>query len=299
MMQLFTVVRYGNLFYMFYIIVALIITLIVVKYLKPKSERFRFWFLFGILMSALIVHFLKIFIYPYTTLDFVYRKVSLENICAVSTIIFPFIYFTKNKVLKDYMIMVGLASGFLTFLFPIDAVSPMFDGEPLHVKNAFSLEVIRFYYAHFALFLVPFLMMHFKMHQISIKRSLMMPAMLLIVLLIIYINELVLTAIGWVPKENLYNPEKRNPSLIFGFKDSVTGISVLMTMFVPAFFTVGPISGEAFYWPVIWMIIPVYVYGMMIALTFCYIYDKEQTINVFKRILRLDQDDGYEKNTRE
>ena len=293
MTLLTSVVRYGNLFYMFYIILAVLITLAAVRFLKPKSERFRFWFLFGILVSAFIVHFLKIFIYPYTTLDNVWRKVSLENICAVSTVIFPFIYFTKNKVLKDYMIMVGLASGVLTFFLPIDAVSPMFDGEFLGVKNALSLEVFRFYYAHFALFLVPFLMMHFNMHKISIKRSLMMPAMLLMVLLIIYINELVLSLLGWVPKENLYNPEKRNPSLIFGFKGSVTGISILMTMFVPTFFTVGPISGEAFYWPVIWMIIPVYVYGMLIALTICYIYDKEATINVFKRLFRIHRDKPY------
>ncbi len=278
-----------NFYYFLYIFIALSLTVLSVKFLKNKTDQFRSRFIYGLILLNLAVHFLKVFIYPYTLVDEIWTKVSFENICAVSVLLFPFLYFAKNKTLKDYMVMVGMASGILTFIAPIDAMSSVFNGSILiGPRPAFMLENIRFYSAHFLLFLAPFLMMHYKMHEISIRRAYRAPFMLMTVLLIIFINELLMTFLGWVPKEDLFNPEKRNPSYIFGVKSQFTGLGLVIGIIVPSFFILThPIYEFTFYLPVLWLILPVIIYGSMIAILFCFIYDKDDTILFFAEKLRL------------
>ena len=218
-------VQMGNLYYFIYIAIAILLTVIAVRFLNNKSQKFRYWFIFGLIMVAFTIHFLKIFIWPYTTVDYIFTKVSFENICAGSTLLFPFLYFTKNKTLKDYMVMVGMASGIITFIFPVDAMSDYFNGGYLGARGAFNLEVMRFYLAHFLLFLVPFLMMRYQMHELSIRRAYRAPLMLILVLVIIYINELILTAFNWVPKADLYDPSKRISYFIIKFFSVIYNIS--------------------------------------------------------------------------
>jgi len=268
-----------------YITIAILLTVLAVAFLKNKSQRFRHWFIFGLIMVAFSIHFLKILIYPYTTVEYIFTKVSFENICAVSTLVFPFLYFTKNKTLKDYMVMVGMASGMITFIFPVDAMSEYFNGEIIGYRTAFNLEVMRFYFAHFLLFLVPFLMMRYQMHELSIHRAYRAPLVLILVLVLIFVNELVMTLLHWVPKEDLYDPSKRNPSFIFGVRGDLTGLGLFLGVFVPAFMRVHPLTGASFFWPVIWLIIPAIVYGGLISLIFMFIYDYHETKLFFSKIL--------------
>ena len=275
-----------NFFYFLYIAIAVIATILSIRFLKNKTDKFRQRFIYGLIILNLIIHFLKVIIYPYTLVDHVWTKVTFENICASSVLLFPFLYFVKNKTLKDYMIMVGMASGIITFLAPLDAMSPIFNGSiPIGTRPAFLLENIRFYFAHYLLFLIPFLMMHFKMHEISIRRAYRAPFMLMLIFVIILINELIITALGWVPKEHLFDPNKRNPSFIFGAKEQFSGLGMMVGVFVPSFFMLThPVYEFTFYMPVIWLILPTFVYGGLIALTFCFIYDKEDTKLFFKQI---------------
>ncbi|MCF7930974.1 MAG: hypothetical protein K9L02_05665 [Acholeplasmataceae bacterium] len=278
-------VRMGNIYYFLYILIAIIITVLAVVFLRNKSQRFRHWFIFGIIMLAFTIHFLKIFIWPYTTVEAIFTKVSFENICAVSTLVFPFLYFTKNKTLKDYMVMVGMASGIITFIFPVDAMSEYFNGTIIGYRSAFNLEVMRFYFAHYLLFLIPFLMMRYQMHELSIHRAYRAPLVLILVLVLIFVNELIMTLFNWVPKEDLYDPSKRNPSFIFGVRGDLTGLGLFLGIFVPYFMRVHPLTGASFYWPVIWLIIPAIVYGGLMVLIFMFVYDYQETKLFFGRIL--------------
>ncbi len=278
-------VEFGNLYYFIYIAIAIVLTYGIIKFLNNKSDKFRHYFIFGMIMFAFIIHFLKIFIPPYSThVDYLITKVSLENICAVSTVAFPFLYFTKNKTLKDYMIMVGMASGILTFMFPVDAISDYFNGEQIGQKGAFSIEVIRFYSAHYILFAAPFLIMHYKMYELSIKRAWRAPFVLIGVLVIILINEALITFAGWVPKEEFFDPQFRNPSFVFGIRGDLTGIGAILGVLVPLAFRSNPVTGEPHFWPVIWLILPTIVYGGLISLTFMFIYDKQNTINYIRNL---------------
>ena len=124
-------------------------------------------------------------------------------------------------------------------------------------------------------------MLRYKLHTLSIKRIVYAPMMLIAVMFILYFNEIILSLLGWVPSGDLMmDPVGRNPSLIFGIKDlqSLSGIGNLLKILVPEFLTVHPVTGETFYWPVVWMIGPVFVYGSMIAFIFSLIYDKENTL---------------------
>lgn len=279
-------VLFGNLYYFVYIIAAVILTIGLVSFLNHRTQTFRHWFIFGLILFAFVVHFLKIFIPPYTTnVEFIYTKISFENICAVSTLTFPFLYFTKNKTLKDYMIMVGIASGILTFMFPVDAISEYFDGRIVGQKEAFSLEVIRFYMAHYLLFLSPFLMMTYKMHTLSIKRAWRAPLVLIGVLVLIYINELVLTAIGWVPRTELYDPQFRNPSFIFGIRGDLSGLGQIILVFVPFFmYSYNSVTMSYDFWPVVWLVFPAIFYGGAMVLIQMFIFDKDNTILFFKKL---------------
>jgi hypothetical protein len=275
-----------NFYYFLYIALAVGVTIISVKFLKNKTDRFRSRFIFGLIMLNFVIHFLKVMIYPYTLVDHVWTKVTFENICATSVLLFPLLYFVKNKTIKDYMVMVGMASGVITFIAPVDAMSSIFNGSiSIGVRPAFLLENIRFYFAHYLLFLIPFLMMHYKMHEISIRRAYRAPFMLLLIFLVIFINELIITALGWVPKEHLFDPNKRNPSFIFGTKEEFTGIGMMVGALIPSFFVLThPVYEFTFLMPVIWLILPTIVYGGMIALIFCFIYDKEDTKLFFKQV---------------
>lgn len=279
------IIEIGNMYYFMYIGIALLVTVIAVLFLRHKSERFRFWFIFGILLLNLAIHFLKLLIFPYNDpyyVEHIWVKASLENICAVSVVIFPFLYFVKHKVIKDFMVMLGIASGILAIVFPADAIGETFNAVPiLYTKGAFDLETMRFYTTHILLFLAPFLMMRFKQHELSISRIIYAPMLLVGLLFVLYFNEFFLSLLGWVPSgRDMMNPVGRNPSLIFGIKDlqSLTGVGTLLKVLVPHFLTVHPITGEQFYWPVVWMIGPIIVYGSFIAFLFALAYDKQNTL---------------------
>ncbi|MFP4177194.1 MAG: hypothetical protein ACLFTZ_00365 [Acholeplasmataceae bacterium] len=283
------VVQFGNVFYFFYLIMGTLAILATIRLLKNKSDSYRYWFLFGVLVFNFALHYLKIFIYPYTTLDFPLHKVSLENVCAVNSVIFPTLFLTKNKTLKDYLVMSGMVSGFLAFVYPANAISDRFDGAFFGHQMAFSVEIIRFYISHLILFLVPFVMMHYRMHEISIKRFSRAPLVFIMVLFIIFINELILAMLNWIPKADLYDVNKRNPSLIFGMSPEFSRVGWVLLIFVPEFLKIHPLTGEPFFWPVVWMVLPVLIYTMIMSIVFCYIYDRNDTKAYLSRRLHLDK----------
>jgi hypothetical protein len=282
-------VEFGNLYYFIYIVLGILATMLMVKFLKNKTTKFKYWFIFGMIIFNLMIHVLKIFIYPYTTVDYVITKISFENVCAVSALLYPFLYFAKNKTLRDYMVLVGMASGIIAFIYPVDVMSLYFNGREFftEARPAFMFENIRFYLSHLLIFMIPFLMMHFGFHTLSIKRAYRAPFMLVTILVIIFINELVFTLLGWIPKNEFFDPRYRNPSFIFGVRGDLGGLGVILGVFVPMAFRTNPwFIGDA-YLPVIWLVLPAMIYGGLIALTFMFIYDREETLYYFKLKMRI------------
>lgn len=267
-----------DLNYFIYLLASLVVTVAVYFILKNKSNNTKKWTLFAISLSGFIIHFLKIFIYPYTTIEGIslIRKVSFENISATHTMLFPWIFLSDNKKLKDYMVMAGITAGLIPLLLPLDAVSPNFDGNlNFGYKDVYSIEVIRFYYAHLVMMLVPLMMVIFDLHKVEYKRAYNSIFVFLGVLTILFINELFLVSIKAVDKSSLFNRNDRNPSFIFGVRDDVAKFAGFVLIFVPRFMR---------YWPILYLIGPILVYGGLFITVLNLLFDRKNMIEGIKNV---------------
>ncbi len=259
-------VEVGNFYYYLYIVLAILLTIIFILFLNNKSDKFKHRFIMFLLFSALALHFLKLAFYPYNQMfPTIIRKVTFENICAISTLIFPFIYLSKNKVLKDYMLVMGIAAGIAAYIYPTEAILDTFDSFYFGRKSAFSFDVIRFYYAHFVIFVVPFLMASFKIHVFSFKRIIYIPVMVMCIFLLIFLNELLLILFGWIDPSTIYDIDIRNSSFVFGIPEHYKNAAVIFDIFVFDFLKAYPKDGANIYYPVIWFIVPAFIYGPILA----------------------------------
>ena len=92
-----------DFFYFLYFAIAIAITIGLILFLRHKDDKVKRNVILFLLFSALALHFLKLLFEPYNQMyPEIIRKSSFENICAISTLVFPFIFLSKNKVLKDY-----------------------------------------------------------------------------------------------------------------------------------------------------------------------------------------------------
>ncbi len=259
-------VEVGNFYYFLYISIAIVLTIVFTLFLRKKDEQFKHKFILFLLFSAFALHFLKLAFYPYNQMyPTIIRKITFENICAISTLIFPFIYLSKNKVLKDYMLVMGIAAGIAAYLYPTEAILDTFDSVYFGRKSAFSFDVIRFYYAHFVIFVVPFLMAALKIHVFSFKRIIYFPLMVLAVFTLIFLNELLLILFGWIDPSTIYDIDIRNSSFVFGIPEHYKKVAVIFDIFVFDFLKSYPKVGANIYYPVIWFIVPAFIYGPILA----------------------------------
>lgn len=256
-------IKVGNLYYFIGIFLFLFIFILVGVILKNKSKDTRKKILLIISFLSLAIHFLKLFIpIYYNDLPMSLKKITFENICAVSTIVFPFILLKKdNPREKDYMFYMGLISGLAAIVFPTEVFG----------KELLNLNTIRFYLCHIFIFVVPFYMVFYNIHSLNIKRLLYFPISFLIVLCVIYLNEIILMEMGFVEMRgnDITNYNYRNFSFIFGPIKELEGISnILFDWMVPKPFKqimVGEFAGTPKYMPILWLIVPCFVYLPLIA----------------------------------
>lgn len=259
-------VEVGNFYYYVYFVLAMLITVGLILYLKNKDDKHKEKVITILLFSAFALHFAKLLFYPYNELfpDSI-RKVSFENICAISTLIFPFLFLSKKKVFLDYMLVIGIASGIAAYLYPTEAIFDTFDSIYFGRKGAFSFDVIRFYYAHLIIFLAPFLMGYFKLHVFSFKRVYVLALMILGTITLIFVNEWVLLQLGWIDSSSFYDVNIRNSSFVFGIPEHYKEVAVIFDVFVFDFLKTHPSTGEPFYWPVLWFVVPIFIWTPVLA----------------------------------
>ncbi len=260
-------VELGNFYYYLYIGLAIAATILLILFLRKRSDRIKNKVILFLLFSAFLLHFLKLAFYPYNQMfPSIMRKSTFENICAISTLVFPFIYLSKNKIFKDYMLIMGITAGIAAYAYPTEAILDTFDSVYFGRKSAFSFDVIRFYYAHFVIFVVPFLMGHFRLHVFSFKRIIYFPMMILLVFLVIFLNEIILIQLGWIDPSTIYDIDIRNSSFVFGIPEHYKKAGVIFDIFVFDFLKTYPKEGVNIYWPVVWFIVPAFVYGPILAI---------------------------------
>jgi len=252
-------VEYFNFYYFLYITFALGLLIGLYFLLRNKSKKTSTIVLFCILLSNFVLHFLKLAFDSYQSwMPYAIRSITPENICVVSVLVFPWVFLSKKKILKDYMFYMGMISGLGATIIPIDAIG----------RNIFEFDTVRFYYCHILIWVVPLLMVLLKLHTLDYKRIIKLPFLAYFVLCIILVNEIILVGAGFVNINHFFSNEIRNSALIFGPLADVDFLGVLFTPLTPNLFLTVPIganAGAVYYWPIVWLMIPSYIYISLTA----------------------------------
>lgn len=283
------VMKQFNIFHFIYI--AITVAIIVGAYflLRRMNEKTRFRVIFGILAFNFALHFLKLLFPPYNNPLPNYGLRSLRfifpvNICAVSTMIFPFIYISKNNTLKDYMFYIGTISGIAAVIILGEGV----DRSPL------SFDVIRYFLCHISLVLAPLMMVIFGIHKLDYRRVWRVPLVFLIVLCVICASEVTLTATNLLLDkdcnlETLLSSSVRNNAFIFGpfigNNGQLENLTWIVDIITPRVFRYNPMTGEPMYWPIVWLIVPAIVYLPLISILMSLPWERKHIARDF-RVLR-------------
>ena len=244
-----------NGWYFFWLLLCVGATVGLYFLLRGKSVFVQKAVLFGFLLFGLLLHFLKVYIPPYSVDEArMLRDSWLVNICAANIGLFPFFFFSKNEKVKDYMTYIGIISGLIALVYP---------EEPMAKINQLEeqLDIVRFYYHHWMVMAVPLLMVLLGRHTLPYKRILSAPTGLLLLMLFIMLNQIFQSELGFVPlrdRENFFGIDYKNPSYIWGPGENDT-IGNILALFCPKFFKtvpVGQFAGQMKYWPWFWMIFP-------------------------------------------
>jgi hypothetical protein len=209
------------------------------------------------------------------------RDAWFVNICGANIALFPFLFFCKNKYVKDYMFYIGLISGLIALFYP---------QEPLAKSNQLGefWDIVRFYYHHWMLLAVPLLMVLFKLHTLSYKRVLSAPIGLLILMLFIMLNQIFQSELGYIPLRgtDIFDTHYKNSSYIWG-PGTDDAIGEFLAIFCPAFFTkipVGEFVGQMKYWPWFWLIFPVFILVTPLSFAISMIFDHKAFANDMKNL---------------
>ena len=228
--------------------------------------------LFSLLAVGFLLHFLKTYIPPYSVDEArMLRDSWFVNICAANIALFPFLFWSKNRKVQDYMFYIGVISGLIALLYP---------QEPMAKQNQAGeqLDILRFYYHHWMLLAVPLLSVMLGHHKLSYKRVLSAPTGLLLLMLFIMLNQIFQSELGFVPlrnREDFFAIGYKNTSYIWG-PGTNDAIGEFLALFTPEFFKtvpVGEFAGQAKYWPWFWLIVPCYILIPPISVLLALVFD--------------------------
>ena len=182
-----------NLWYWFWLIISIGSTVGLYFLLRKKSQKTQKIVLFSILVLGLVAHFTKFLYPPYSTDPArMLRDSWFVNICGANIGLFPFMFFSKNKRVKDYMFYLGLLGGLVATLVPLEPIAKV-------NQAAEWIDIVRFYFHHTMLYAVPLLMVLLGLHKLSYKRVLWCPVYLLGVMLFIMLNQIFQSELGFIP----------------------------------------------------------------------------------------------------
>ncbi len=250
-------VQIGNGYYFLYIGIAAVYLALLVLILWKRKKRTAHTVLLVILFLNFSLHFIKQAFVPYrNNFPQSIRRSTVENLCAVSTVFFPFIYlFKKQNALHDFVYFIGVVGGLAALFYPTEAI-----GMP-----PFAFDTIRFYICHINLMAVPMAAAILGVYRPRISRLWAIPLLFLLWETIICLNEFFLMGVGLVDGKfaDLLDAGFRNSSFTFGIRPDFAWAHKIFDPLVPTFLRTDAFhinGGKPFYFPVLWLVVPAFVY---------------------------------------
>ena len=277
-----------NGWYFFWLLVCAGATAGLYFLLHNKSDSTKKIVLFAFLALGVILHFTKVYYPPYSTDEArMLRDSWFVNICAGNIALFPFMFWSKNEKIKDYMFYIGVISGLIALFYPQEPMAKL-------DQAAEQLDIIRFYYHHWMVLAVPLLMVMLGLHTLDYKRIWVAPTGLLLLMLFIILNQLFMSELGFIPlrdRGNFFGIDYKNTSYIWGpgVNDAIGNV---FAIFTPEFFKtvpVGEFAGQEKYWPWFWIIVPCYILVTPLAFGLSMIFDHKRFGAEMKKLFRKKQ----------
>ena len=270
-----------NFWYFFWLILAAGATAGLYFLLRNRSVKLQKSVLFALLVIGLLLHFLKVYIPPYSIDEArMLRDSWFVNICAANIALFPFMFFSKNEKIKDYMFYIGVLSGLIALFYPQEPMAKL-------DQLAEQLDIVRFYFHHWMVMAVPLLTVLLKHHKLSYKRVLSAPVGLLLLMLFIMLNQVFQAELGFVPlhsESNFLGIGYKNTSYIWGpgVNDAIGSFFAIFTPEIFKTVPVGQYAGQEKYWPWFWIIVPVFLLVTPLSFLICMIFDGKNFANDVK-----------------
>ena len=267
-------VDFTDPYYYMYPLSGIIVFLVLYFVLRNRSARVQNVVLFALLFANFALHFLKMLFPPYSTGDFNYyiQTITPENVCAINTMIFPFIFLSKNGALRDYMFYIGVISGIAASWIPMS----------IDDAGVFDFDTVRYYFCHTVLWAVPLLMVIFGRHKLNYRRIIFVPLIYILALAVIVANEVVLVALGLEDAKEILT--YGNGGMAFAPYFSLEGTAVLdfLLAFVPPWFK--PSGGSGEYAPALWQLFPAVILGCPLGFVMCLYWEYGHFISDVKRL---------------
>lgn len=264
-----------NPYYYMYPILGMAVFALLYFVLRARRARTQNVVLFLLLAANFALHFLKLLFPPYNTegkFDYYIQTITPENVCAINTMIFPFLFLSKNGALRDYMFYIGVISGIAASWIPMS----------IDDAGVFDFDTIRYYSCHTVLWAVPLLMVVLGRHKLNYRRIIFVPLIYILDLVVIVANESLLVALGLEKANQILS--YGNGGMAFAPYHSLEDTAILdfLLIFVPSWFK--PSAENANYAPALWQLGPAVILGCPLGFLMCLYWEWRHFFDDVKRL---------------